>query len=72
MTFYRCACGSQTAVGTLAPEKCVSCPKCNTTLEVSVELHSKPLMHEWVALLNNHTKKEYMRCARCAERKNIN
>ncbi len=48
MQYYRCKCGSHTAWGSMTPNPCTGCEKCNTTLETHPEFHKIPRPHEFV------------------------
>jgi hypothetical protein len=46
---YRCKCGRITAWGSMPPDRCRPCLKCNSTLAAHPDGHGEPQPHEFVA-----------------------
>jgi hypothetical protein len=68
MLYYRCKCGNSTAFGSMPPNPCDGCSKCNTTLALHPDYHRVPEPHKPVTRYDNVTGKSYQVCLTCMKK----
>lgn len=69
MQHYRCKCGESTMFGSMPPNECQVCLKCNSSYAQHPDNHTEPTPHEWITKYNENTGKPYEICNLCWTRK---
>lgn len=65
MRYYRCKCGDSSAFGSMPPDRCAWCEKCDSSLAEASDLHRERVPHDFSSVQSLKTDQGDATITRC-------